>query len=53
MNEFERFRLATNGEDEGCMRVVGGTAHLGVVNSQPGAGVPIGYDDLRAIEAAR
>lgn len=52
MNELERFQLASNGEDEGYMRVVAGTQHPGFVNFQPGAGVPMGYDDLRVLEAA-
>ena len=52
MNELERFQLSTNGEDEGYMRVVAGTNHPGFVNFQPGAGVPMGYDDLRVLEAA-
>jgi predicted dehydrogenase len=52
MNELERFQLAGDGEDEGYMRVMAGTRHPGFGNFQPGAGVPMGYDDLRVLEAA-
>jgi predicted dehydrogenase len=51
MNELERFQLAENGGDEGYMRVVAGTHHPGFAAFQPGAGVPMGYDDLRVMEA--
>jgi predicted dehydrogenase len=51
MNELERFRLARDGEDEGYMRVVAGAQHPGFAAFQPGAGVPMGYDDLRVLEA--
>src|SRR5215210_1990524 len=52
MNELERFQLAENGEDEGYMTVVAGAQHPGFAAFQPGAGVPMGYDDLRVLEAA-
>jgi predicted dehydrogenase len=52
MNELERFRLAQNGEDEGYARVFAGPQHPGFAAFQPGAGVPMGYDDLRVLEAA-
>jgi predicted dehydrogenase len=51
MNELERFQLAENGEDEGYMRVVAGAQHPDFAAFQPGAGVPMGYDDLRVLEA--
>jgi predicted dehydrogenase len=51
MNELERFQLADDGEDEGYMRVVAGAQHPGFAAFQPGAGVPMGYDDLRVLEA--
>ena len=52
MNELERFQLRDDGGDEGYQRVVAGTAHPGFAHFQPGAGVPMGYDDLRVLEAA-
>ena len=51
MNELERFQLAEDGADEGYMRVVAGAQHPGFAAFQPGAGVPMGYDDLRVLEA--
>jgi predicted dehydrogenase len=51
MNELERFSLAENGDDEGYMRVVAGAQHPDFAAFQPGAGVPMGYDDLRVLEA--
>ena len=51
MNELERFQLAEDGEDEGYMRVVAGAQHPDFAAFQPGAGVPMGYDDLRVLEA--
>jgi predicted dehydrogenase len=51
MNELERFQLADSG-DEGYMRVFAGPQHPGFAAFQPGAGVPMGYDDLRVLEAA-
>jgi predicted dehydrogenase len=53
MNELERFQLASNGGDEGYMTVLAGTRHPGFAAFQPGAGVPMGYDDLRVLEASR
>ncbi len=52
MNELERYQLADDGADEGYMRVVAGPQHGAFAKFQPGAGVPMGYDDLRVIEAA-
>jgi predicted dehydrogenase len=51
MNELERFQLAEDGQDEGYMRVVAGAKHPDFAAFQPGAGVPMGYDDLRVLEA--
>jgi predicted dehydrogenase len=51
MNELERFQLAENGDDEGYMRVFAGAQHPDFAAFQPGAGVPMGYDDLRVLEA--
>jgi predicted dehydrogenase len=53
MNELERFTLAEDGQDEGYMTVAAGPQHPGFADFQPGAGVAMGYDDLRVIEAAR
>jgi predicted dehydrogenase len=52
MNELERFALGENGQDEGYMTVFAGAEHPGFAAFQPGAGVPMGYDDLRVIEAS-
>lgn len=51
MNELERFQLAEDGRDEGYMRVLAGAGHPDFAAFQPGAGVPMGYDDLRVLEA--
>ena len=52
MNELQRFELSENGRDEGYMTVLAGAQHPGFSAFQPGAGVPMGYDDLRVLEAA-
>jgi predicted dehydrogenase len=52
MNELQRFELAEDGRDEGYMTVFAGTQHPGFAAFQPGTGVPMGYDDLRVLEAA-
>ena len=39
-------------ENERHMTVVAGAQHPGFAAFQPGAGVPMGYDDLRVLEAA-
>jgi len=52
MNELERFQLRDDGGDEGYQRIVAGPSHPGFAHFQPGAGVPMGYDDLRVLEAA-
>lgn len=54
MNELQRFELSANGsDDEGYMTVLAGPRHTGFAAFQPGAGVPMGYDDLRVLEAAQ
>ena len=52
MNELQRFELAEDGRDEGYMTVFAGARHPGFAAFQPGTGVPMGYDDLRVLEAA-
>jgi predicted dehydrogenase len=52
MNELQRFELSENGRDEGYMTVFASPSHEGFSAFQPGAGVPMGYDDLRVLEAA-
>ena len=52
MNELQRFELSEDGRDEGYMTVFAGPEHEGFAAFQPGAGVPMGYDDLRVLEAA-
>ncbi|MEA2324448.1 MAG: hypothetical protein QOD81_4298 [Solirubrobacteraceae bacterium] len=51
MNELERFQLSDDGADEGYATVLAGPQHGDFGAFQPGAGVPMGYDDLRVIEA--
>jgi predicted dehydrogenase len=52
MNELERSRLPQDDADEGYTTVLAGPGHGAFAAFQPGAGVPMGYDDLRVIEAA-
>jgi predicted dehydrogenase len=52
MNELQRFQLRDDGGDEGYATVIAGPQHPGFAHFQPGAGVPMGYDDLRVLEAA-
>ena len=52
MNELERYQLRDDGGDEGYATVLAGPQHPGFARFQPGAGVPMGYDDLRVLEAA-
>ena len=52
MNELERSRLSDDGADEGYTTVLAGPGHGAFGAFQPGAGVAMGYDDLRVIEAA-
>ena len=51
MNELERFELSDNGADEGYTTILVGPQHGDFAAFQPGAGVPMGYDDLRVAEA--
>ena len=51
MNELERFQLSDDGGDEGYTTVLAGAQHPDFAAFQPGAGVPMGYDDLRVLEA--
>jgi predicted dehydrogenase len=50
MNELERCRLSEDG-DEGYTTIQVGAQHPDFAAFQPGAGVPMGYDDLRVLEA--
>ena len=50
MNELQRFRLDDDG-DEGYTTIQVGAQHPDFAAFQPGAGVPMGYDDLRVLEA--
>jgi predicted dehydrogenase len=52
MNELRRFQLSDDGGDEGYATIQVGPQHPGFAAFQPGAGVPMGYDDLRVLEAA-
>jgi predicted dehydrogenase len=47
MNELERYR------DGGNARVLMGPSHPDFARFQPGRGIPMGYDDLKVIEAYR
>jgi predicted dehydrogenase len=51
MNELQRSRLPQDGADEGYTTVFAGPGHGQFGAFQPGAGIPMGYDDLRVIEA--
>jgi len=50
MNELRRFQLSDDG-DEGYTTIQVGPSHPDFAAFQPGAGVPMGYDDLRVLEA--
>src|SRR4051794_5708328 len=52
LNELQRYTLRDDGGDEGYTTVFAGPQHPGFAHFQPGAGVPMGYDDLRVLEAA-
>jgi predicted dehydrogenase len=52
MNELELHLPLANG-DSGWGRVVMGPSHPDFVRFQPGAGIAMGYDDLKVIEAYR
>ena len=51
MNELQRFQLSEDGKDEGYTTILVGAQHPDFAAFQPGAGVPMGYDDLRVLEA--
>jgi predicted dehydrogenase len=51
MNELQRFQLSDDGTDEGYTTILVGAGHPDFAAFQPGAGVPMGYDDLRVLEA--
>ena len=51
MNELSVFLPLENG-DEGYARVLMGPEHEPFARFQPGAGMPMGYDDLKVVEAA-
>jgi predicted dehydrogenase len=51
MNELERFVLSDDGGDDGYATILAGAQHPDFAAFQPGAGVPMGYDDLRVLEA--
>jgi predicted dehydrogenase len=53
MNELQRYTLRDDGGDAGYTTVFAGPQHPGFAHFQPGAGVPMGYDDLRVLEAAK
>jgi predicted dehydrogenase len=50
MNELQVYLPLENG-DSGYSRVLMGPEHPGFVHFQPGSGLPMGYDDLKVIEA--
>jgi predicted dehydrogenase len=50
MNELERFIKDPNGDD-GLAVVSSGPQHPGFAEFQPGQGLPMGYDDLKVMEA--
>lgn len=51
MNELGRYRVAEDAADEGYQTVFAGAQHPDFAAFQPGAGVPMGYDDLKVLEA--
>ncbi len=52
MNELEVYSEAVTG-DAGSTRVLMGPQHPDFAHFQPGQGIPMGYDDLKVIEAFR
>ncbi len=50
MNEFELY-LAKDEPERGYRRVMAGPQHPLHAHFSPGAGIGLGYDDLKAIEA--
>jgi len=51
MNELQVYLPLENG-DSGYSRVLMGPEHPGFAHFQPGSGLPMGYDDLKVIEAS-
>ena len=51
MNELERFQLSDDGATRATRRSSPAPQHPDFAAFQPGAGVPMGYDDLRVLEA--
>lgn len=51
MNELEHSTLSEDGVDDGYKTILAGPEHPGFAAFQPGAGIPMGYDDLRVLEA--
>jgi predicted dehydrogenase len=50
MNELQVYTALPTG-DSGSARVLMGPGHPGFARFQPGQGIPMGYDDLKVIEA--
>jgi predicted dehydrogenase len=53
MNELQFSQLSDDGCDDGYKTVYAGPEHPEFAHFQPSAGIPMGYDDLRTIEAHR
>ncbi len=51
MNELRYAQLSLDGCDDGYKTVYAGPEHPQFAHFQPGAGIPMGYDDLRTVEA--
>jgi predicted dehydrogenase len=51
MNELQLFLPGANGVHDGCARIVSGPQHGLHARFNPGAGVGLGYEDLKTIEA--
>jgi len=51
MNEFEFFQVGEGGADPGYRRVLAGPRHPFHAPFSPGAGIGLGYEDLKVIEA--
>jgi predicted dehydrogenase len=50
--DFERMNELRRAEGDGDVRIFAGPQHPGFARFQPGAGIGMGYDDLRVLEAA-
>ena len=51
MNEMQLFSPDENKSHDGCARIVSGPQHGSHARFNPGAGVGLGYEDLKTIEA--